>query len=1317
MNSPEITANDLRSAMEFTDQFHALILFAFLKRCPYNHIVRQELPKDQLPQSGTEYLELAKVKTLDEFIEEARFHKPSVTVEEISEMSGIPETEVACMLYSLHSDRRWFGERGDEAITETMKSWRANRANGISALDEIAKNFIHQLRAVVPHRGSYSIEESYIKTKKVIATPYIRGEQTRLVKPSDALAIFNSSRVSKSLQLIAITTNDISHDEDRNGSSADSRGIFKVWDNFSIDKLDKKAFKPGSIHAIVVLYPEGEPHESSSQQEEDPSDEANYVHVEIRFGEIIEKLVKRRRKKGDKQPEVETKLLDKVTISFTVSGEVQSLRVISILETHLGLFFRNYEETSLKGDFKIEGASFEEATLLHCLINDNVISRLIYTSDSKKPWPAKTNLNMKLTESPIEFRMEQRRRTTDANNESFFIVVSFDKAQNQTDIARLKKTLRAVIHYYNQIPIDIAVSSLRPFIPYMQMDVDDEYEKRDSLFKFSDEFIEDGVPFWTIRWRRWHRLFLLCYGGGGFTHKISITAPSAQSREISADPNLNAKDRLSELKRLYPDMYDIKGIGISRILNPDLTRPKAIRAQDRAYWEAQNRTVFELPAGSGRLFVCPDNKFRYPGIARIDTGPGSVVEIAKCFSTPRINPNGSVIIQGASGSNRRAPNNTLRTMKVLERDRNGELPTGLGPLFKRVRAIRANRPYVASGMPGPSNAVSAPPYETFRRLGAAPTNSRVSMIHCILRAINDPSYLSRSEADKEVYAIQLFNSIATPPNSDDELFNSSNYASLRIISQELYEVSRGAEATRKALSLIQDASGRYFYRALEDRFKISIFMFDVNGVVYPRSKFYPIRMANPDRPAICLLLNMGTESDHRISFPHYEIICGIRKTLQGEETVTKFERPEVDELWSIYYDGLTFLKTEVSKLSLGYPLSLIRPSLRGQYVDENGKVRAFYYDFNPSGIMKTMMIVVPPSQPLKIRMMKGKFNSITSGELLERVLPVLHLPISSVSVRSVKVRDSDIIIKYVNGYWLQGNTIFIPVADELKVSEQYPEHPEPHLDLGIEAKGRAAQFRDTKKIAEFLEQIIKHAFWLKRMEEPDLTLEVFLRDYCFISPEPYEVSDVKYDVLKPNYRDFILELSARCSSFVNFSMIRITSSDLEAKLLYTLSFWLKSLRGLQITHQPEKLKGEFQNVSDFALDENTRVFHGIASVESALMKKDEFMMASAQVRTLHTEPNPEPVIYKRGVFLLQRVEDGSVYSAYAVVKKWKANKINTGYKTEPYVGALESIKFWKLTNDLKLETVDSEHGEFDILVEDMINTKRYSALLMVKSPE
>lgn len=1300
--------------MEFTDQFHALILFAYMKRCPYNHIVRQDLPRNQIPQSGAEYLELANVRTLDEFIEEVRSRKPDVTVEELSESSGISETEVACMLYSLHSDRRWFGERGDEAVSETMKSWRANRANGISALNDIARNFILQLRPIMSHKGSYSIEESYIKTKRVVSTPYMRGERSRLVKPSDALAIFNSSRVSKSLQLIAITTNDVSHDEGRDMSSSDSRGIFKVWDNFSVDKLDKKAFKPGSIHAVVVLYPEAEIGSSSQQNEDDLSEEAIYVHVEIRFGEIIEKLVKRRRKKGDKQPEVETKLLDKVTVSFTIPGEIQSLRIISILEAHLGFFVRNYEETALKGDFKIEGASFEEATLLHCLINDDVISKLIYTSDSKKPWPAKTTLSMKLTESPIEFKMEQRRRTTEANNESFFIVVSFDKAQNQTDISRLKKTLRAVIHYYNQIPIDLAVPDLNPFIPYMQMDIDDEYEKHDQLLKLADEFVDDGVPFWTIRWRRWHRLFLLYYGGGGFIHRISITAPSAQSKEISNDPNLNAADRLSELKRLYPDMYNVGGVVISRILNPPQTRPKAIRAQDRAYWEAQNKTVFELPAGSGRLFVCPDSKYRYPGIARIDAGPGSVIEIAKCFQTPRINPDGSVIIRGASGSNRRAPNNTLRTMKILDRDRNGELPIGLGPLFKRVRVVRS---YTASGMPGPSNAISLPPFETFRRLGAAPTNSRVSMIHCVLRAINDPNYLSRGEVDKETYAMYLFNSIATPPRNDDELFNANNHESLRIISQELYEVSQGAEATRKALSQIQDANGRYFYRALEDKFKISIFMFDVNGVVYPRSKFYPIRMANSNRPAVCLLLNMGTESDHRVSFPHYEIICGIRKTPQGEEIVTKFEQPETNELWNIYYDGLTFLKTEVSELSLGYPSSLIRPSLRGQYVDENGKLRALYYDFNPSGVMKTMMVVVPPSQPLKIKLMKGKFNSITSGELFERVLPALHLPISGVSVRSVKAHDSDVIIKYVNGYWLQRNTIFIPITDEIKVNEQHPEYPEPRLDLGIEVKGRAAQFRDTKKISEFLEQIVKHAFWLKRLEEPQITLEEFLHEYCFISPEPYEVSDVKYDVLKPNYRDFILELSAHCSSFVTFSMIRILSSDLEAKLLYTLSFWLKSLKGLQITHQPEKLKGEFQNVSDFALDENTRVFHGVTSVESALMKKDEFMMASTQVRISHTEPNAEPVIYKRGVFLLQRVEDGSIYSAYAVVKKWKANRVNTGYKTEPYIGALESIKLWKLSSDSKLEPVNTDIGEVDILVEDVASTRRYSALLMVKAPE
>lgn len=1272
------------TALKYANQFYAILIFAYQSGVPLNFVIKSEVGIDTIPKTGEEYLSAVRARTLETYLQERRLEVPQITIEELANETKVSAVDVA---YTLNA-REWFSNTSDEQYSTDRDNWYNKIAASTEATKKYAEEFIESISSI-SYSGSYELYDTIIKDKKIKAVPFIKEEaKLRELTEEDALRIFNRSKVSEKVQLVGVTTLDaIRTDETEEEYGIQGRkGIFKVLQTLDPEIIDEKKYGEGSLHALIVLpsqrsmgtVPNSEASASASRS---TYDEPEYVHVEIKFEEIEEK--KPRKKKGNsngngKEESVEIIVKKRVSIQFSLPGGTDCREVFSALEESMGIIVTSFEETDINGEFKLKGCSYEESTLFYFIVNDPVVSHLLHSTDNKKPWPASKTLSLRLTGSGITFEMKSIKAYTGGREtpDSFYISVVFKKAFDHTDVTRLKRTLSSLMKYYNELTLEYIVPDESAKLHFDNLLLNQEALGRDvrDELDISPEFglamyssNEEGERVLKIRQRKYLRLLFLSLGGTPAIPRL-LQGSSNETQEGPGD-DMNPRARLTELKRLAPELYNYPKI--SRRIAPEETRPKIIAEDQKSYWEStRGRVVVRWPEQDGRLYVCPDESYKYPGRYMLAISQYESIEVVKCFKESKLNPDGTMR-PAKEKSKRSRASNILATLALVEDGRMGNLPE-----IVNTSVLLATQKAKAMWNGNQSNGVlqvgSAPPeIGHLYRKGFANRRSMVSLIHSVLTAIEHREYiLADDPIRKENFALVVFEELKR------------KYSNL--IKQELWEEVPKHPA---------DADGRVYFRAIEEHFQINLYMFNVDGPVMPRSRYYPIRFVEPSRRAVCVFLNMGTKADMRSDFPHYELIVG---SLEDGSFVTSFHPYCNTALYGSFKDKLSFVFSNISKLVFGYPRDILRPSLSAQYIDSYGKLRALYYANN------SRMIITFPSPPLNLPILRKKVlcTSNTAKEMIQ---------ILGKQVEKVSVSNGSVV-----GYWFARGFLYIPIHPS--PMEPFEQLTEPKLSFSQEEEGEAMRFRRLKKISEFLEQILKHGFWLKRQDdEPLLTIERFFDECCIVSDGEYEADEVRYDIVRPTFELFMRTLSQYSTSFVQMSMFRIPRESLKVKLISMMKQWLSSLQGMSGLRQPTRLRGEFQTVSDFNLENGVRVFYGIDALKSSLGKVSEFNLASETIDISHLERDPVPVKIGNKFYLLQRVRGGSAYSAYAVSKKWEDEAINPGFNCAPYLGELSNVKYWTLTEEETIVPADNTEGKYNILAERMGVSNSYSALLSIST--
>lgn len=362
----------------------------------------------------------------------------------------------------------------------------------------------------------------------------------------------------------------------------------------------------------------------------------------------------------------------------------------------------------------------------------------------------------------------------------------------------------------------------------------------------------------------------------------------SSTRTIKFDIKSLKEDSSSKLrKKIIPEFY---GVDSSRLECQSAQQPtpfyfdekdKAMEAAAKPFFnkntgQYQTRQIMVYPPDHENprrqfYFVCEKDTNTYPGVTTKGNESTSQYDyVPCCFRVDQIGDTArgkSYYHEYYHGieKKRKERDTTITTTKVIGKiDREGDLPSGtvdvlvLMILSKKERKIAEKLKSLAdSGI-------------VVRRIGI-PVGTN-SLIHCVLRAVEDPEYMKSSDVEsREEYARSI---------RQDLLSRNINP---NIAKQQLFD-STEDEIAEKIRDNDVDFEPAELYRVLELYFNINIFVIETSGdnrkddtgFQQPRYKDFRVSTFEPKNKTIIIHNTLGTSVD-KLPFRHNELIVQVRK--------------------------------------------------------------------------------------------------------------------------------------------------------------------------------------------------------------------------------------------------------------------------------------------------------------------------------------------------------------------------------------------------------------------------------------------------------
>lgn len=923
-----------------------------------------------------------------------------------------------------------------------------------------------------------------------------------------------------------------------------------------------------------------------------------------------------------------------------------------ILSGIVGSSLRDVRKTRISASFDIFRLEYDMPTLLDLTTRDELFGSVIFFNEKTSPYGQRKKLYFNYREfteteiqegghmissSSLRFQLEQKYEGATNNYETNSGNITLRQGDPLVTVQITNSRSEEIINRFADLFSRLMADYIIP--------VDGEISLRDAT-------------------RNEYKIF--------FGDDLDILYPKNQ---ITTRGRVEIKTGTRKIQQLKSSAADIFASGYARSCSPvarqvTIVSPEEaddIRNDNRMTitedGQYRNNQVLEFPPSNNPTydgvpqfterrdklhFICTDPNFPYPGL--IMNKPNSEVwDKTKvqpcCFGTDQMGDNqslyGMVYNQGVIPSIRRSvtSRHVLTTDKIARMDGLGEIDPLVNDLLSHLEPNTTPK---------------------FHRLGVPFDNN--SLIHCVLRAIDDPGYLNFYGDLNEVQQAR----IEYVDQIRSQILPKKVFPGL--LKQEMWDNTD--EEILAALSnnkIFLDPA--LFYRAIEEVFNVNIFVFKIPTqrrgenseqayLSIPRSKIFYAKVPK-SRHCVLIAQHRGSESD-ALSHDHCELIVEN----SGSDLITLFGDNINTLMNSIMSQTINTLEwsftsgnpsvgggelTARNIIGKFDPMVIFNRSSRfritGQIIDNYGKLRGVN--------IGNLQVVFPPSQPLNVP------TTVIETDPEKRID----------YATAVKIFGQPNSANADEGLWYRfldfENGMYVPIRPTQMLSNLPKGPPNPLLASGHNETKRINKLITTaatlKKIIQLLYTLEIDSYPLNRGLR-NISVDRFLDRYSTVAVRNEDTAEIyKLENLPPrlpaNLNQALQVLEAQVPTFVRGGRIQFFSE----KFKNQMSFMLKQL-GIKPTNF--LLRTSYTDEKDFRPIPFTRTFFGIQNLDEWIKS---FQEQSITIRNQITDveklmTNPYLVIDSvERIFMIQNVNGGGIDRASNVAYTWNTQKINVGF--------------------------------------------------------
>ena len=944
--------------------------------------------------------------------------------------------------------------------------------------------------------------------------------------------------------------------------------------------------------------------------------------------------------------------LEKNLMKIKVPTESNKEKVLKNITNSLALDIVSMDENSISGDLYIFDIEINDLLLSHMVLNDDTFSNYFFMKDMSTPFALKKQLKLFYRSlSGLDLEDDQKPSS-----------VSFNITQNYAKGGEIVNVLKDGIE---------TEKILEEKEPYIRINI----SSAESL-KIAQDFVKIFSTLLT-RYKEneeYFKDFYISYIPEFKNYEEDVTCV----RKIGKDGNDNSKSRI--LKQVAPELFIA---GYPRKC-PCEQQPLSIPEDQIDQWkkttfehknEILKRQVLSLPPNDPKYhFVCPDDKFPFPGVKtnkleNKDLFPG----LPCCFKEDHMESKSSkyskIFKEGIIESikpditPKESESHTIKSDKILKIGRYGTVPSSINDLLKTDPTITEIR---RKGVPRSVN----------------------SLLHCLSIAIDDEKYIKSKDKEKYISYLRLVISDKIHPS---------------LCKQEMYDFTND-----EILYSLKDQKSfldpNLYYRAIEKTYGINLFVFAPSsdeekrlknkegskGVIeLPRFKLFYSRTPSPDLPTILIYRTMGSESDN-LSYPQCELLISYE-----DEIEKKFFDKTI---YSIVYNALLSVNNTITweLVSDNGDIDIIaRNNLYSrinfheltnkiatkQYIDEFGKLRGLYLN-------DEILMVFPSSSPENLPDSK----KVTRASI-DNVLSIFKSPVA-VSINSKGLVDGlwFSVLDLVYGIYFP----IIPVKKE-GITKDLPTGPtNPLGENGTEVVPR---LRKIKRDLNFILQSLKWLLALSKMELKD-----FMNKYTGIgnitgnSSNIYDFKNIGRKFPDVNtVEEGIVEMRKRVPTLFSGDRLFLYSEKMFNGVLYLMEMYVKEyVKNIKNMTVPKTINREKLVDEDFIDYTGVVLFLNEIDLKTWLGSLNKYPEIINKL-TIGNALKNEPYMYispDNHIYLIQNVTEGNIERALNISYYWRKYKVNIGFKSPEY-DELEQPKYvvYEISQANQIEPVENNADE------------------------
>lgn len=914
------------------------------------------------------------------------------------------------------------------------------------------------------------------------------------------------------------------------------------------------------------------------------------------------------------------------------------------------LVFGQGQEIKVRGEFNMWGMSLDEASFLDMVLLEPLMNVYLYVEENIKPFALKKRLDVHYRS--IFTDMGEGKTGTDqayiANSASVSVTLT-QKTPTADEVVEImdpitKNVTRAVLPGGSQyIHVNISQAESRTvvndFIPIFRLLMKFYVDNRDEIIDVYDAILPELTELPTL-----------------LAQRRKHTVQTEQTiLELTKKPTIQRRTntRIQALRDRAPGVF-VKDFPrmCQAPLHPIIAEETDINAwkQQRVGPTLMERQVMAFPKDNPQWnFVCPDDKYLYPGVKLNDlTNKEQFPYVPCCFKkdqmSPGVNSEYRAYVENRPLDEKKGAKaeKKISTRKILVPDKVAFLPRAVESIVKRYSDEHVD----------------------MVRYGIIYTPN--SLIHCVCVAIDDPTYLAQpNDEAKEAYALRI---------------RQHMLATIRpaLLKQELYDYT-----DEEITEIFSDGNiffdPNLFYRAVEETFNINIYVFspppptgdenELGAMEIPRFRIFHARPLRIHRPTVCIIKTGGSESD-ALEFPQCELIVDYD---EDNLQIMKLFGPEMAEAchaslqetlktltWNVLADN-TFEAHSNIYYHIDH-LNLFRSPPVSQFIDDNGKMRALTLNLGQGQLMTVATI---PSQPE---------NLPIAGDL-QRINIDIATRIFGQPTGVTRSADGN-----VDGLWFQIMDIvygeYVPVIPAPGLPDKPLGPPNPIKSSGISVTARLSKLRRTINV------IIQLTRWLYELarSKQNIRPDGFASQFMLMDQAPVADSSNYYNLTNiprrlPNVetiQEAIAIMEPLAPTLFNQGRLVMYSPVFADRIVKMLDDYSNLRYDLPPAHI-EFLDNFYETETDFNNVPNSKIFMNEKDLTAWLLslKSSQNYSRYFNIRDKIEAGmgfSPDPYMYEDNdgkIYIIQNVVGGTKAKALAVSQTWYQFRVNIGSEPTP----------------------------------------------------